>query len=252
MRRVLVTGSASGIGAALVARLMASGVDVIVTDRQFGSTLSGSIEADLATVDGIATLVAAIDGPLDGIALVAGLPGTHPSRALLAVNLLAPVALVAALANQLVPGASVVAVSSLTAHRCPWTAAALDRLLDQPREAALMAVDDMEGRAAYELSKAALNRWALRAVTDLQSRGVRVNTVSPGPVDTPILADFATSMGAERIDAARQLVGRHGTADEIAAVIAFLLSPDANWVNGVDLKADGGFHALRARREAAA
>lgn len=70
--------------------------------------------------------------------------------------------------------------------------------------------------------------------------------MSPGPVETPILADFRSSMGADRIAAAEALTGRHGRPEEIAQAIFFLLSPRASWVNGVDLKVDGGFHALRA------
>ena len=67
----------------------------------------------------------------------------------------------------------------------------------------------------------------------------------PGPVQTKILKDFEESMGKSRIEAASELVGRHGQPEEIAEVIAFLLSDHACWISGEDLRVDGGFSALR-------
>ena len=65
-------------------------------------------------------------------------------------------------------------------------------------------------------------------------------SVSPGVVDTPILPDFRASMGDAAIDTATAEAGRLAEPDDIAPVIAFLLSTDAQWVNGVDLRVDGG------------
>ena len=74
---------------------------------------------------------------------------------------------------------------------------------------------------------------------------MRVNAVSPGPIETPIIDDFRTSMGPS-VDGAADIVGRLGRAEEVAAAVAFLLSPAASWVNGVDLELDGGLLAARA------
>ena len=71
-------------------------------------------------------------------------------------------------------------------------------------------------------------------------RGVRVVSISPGVVDTPILPDFRASMGDAAIDAATAEAGRLAKPDDIAPVIAFLLSAEARWVSGVDLRVDGG------------
>jgi NAD(P)-dependent dehydrogenase (short-subunit alcohol dehydrogenase family) len=228
---VLVTGAASGIGSALLAQLGSSAIGL---DRH-----DAEIICDLGNPAAIAGAAAKIEGPLSGIAHVAGLPGTADPATILAVNMRAPQLLTNALLPKMADGASIVAVSSVTALRCDWSVAQLDALLDG------QSAPQMEGARAYELSKAALNRWVMRSAVQLRARQIRVNTVSPGPVQTPILADFEASIGRDRIDAAAAMVGRHAEPADIADVIAFLLSYAARWVNGTDVKADGGYHAVR-------
>lgn len=241
-RRILVTGAASGIGAALVARLAAAGDTVIGLDRA-----GSDVTCDLADPRAIAAAAEEIAGPLDGIAHVAGLPGTADPATIMAVNCEAPRLLTEALATRLAPGASVVAVASVTAARCPLDDAAKDRWLARPLAERPPLAD---GKTAYEYSKALLIRWVQHAAAAFRARGVRFNAVSPGPVETPILADFETSIGADRIAAAAALTGRHARPDEIAAVVQFLLGADAGWINGTDIKVDGGYHALRSVGEA--
>lgn len=230
---ILVTGGMSGIGAALTARLRARGEAVLVLDRHGGADIVCDL-ADPAAIDAAAARVPA----LTGIAHVAGVPGTLPGDVVLAVNLHAPVQLTRLLADRIVAGGAIVAVSSITAHRCTWDDARLQALIDG-------APEPLDGVTAYEVSKRALNLWVQRTAAALHPR-VRVNGVSPGPVETPILAAFEASMGKARMDAAARLTGRHGTADDIASVIDWLLTGASGWVNGIDLKVDGGFHALRA------
>ena len=71
-------------------------------------------------------------------------------------------------------------------------------------------------------------------------------SVSPGPVSTPILEDFKTDHGREKVDSAAQLLGRFGTPEDIAHVVVFLLGPSATWINGTDIRVDGGLNAWRA------
>lgn len=237
---ILVTGAASGIGAALVAML---GGNVIGLDR---AAPPGGIGCDLADPDAIAAAIDRIEGPLTGIAHVAGVPGTWDAATILSVNTLAPIALTEGLLTKCAQGASIVTVSSVTALRTTWTEADIDMLIDAPRDCAVAKVASLDGARAYEVSKAAVNRWTVRTAARLKPRGIRLNTVSPGPVQTPILKDFETSIGVDRLARAESMTGRHGLPHEIAGVIAFLLSDAACWVSGTDIRVDGGYHAIRA------
>jgi NAD(P)-dependent dehydrogenase (short-subunit alcohol dehydrogenase family) len=247
MRRILVTGAASGIGAALVALLKEEGATVLELDV---AERAGGLRCDLGDAAQVDTVAGRLGGeaPLDGIAHVAGLPGTHPPARVLAVNYLGPLRLTESLVPKLAPGASVVFVSSVAAHRCLWSDDDLRALAARAWDDALADISPKvtSGSDAYDLSKRLL-AFSLPALTARHAaHPARVNLVSPGPVETPILGDFRQTMGEARILAAAKLTGRHARPEEIAQAIAFLLRPTASWINGIDLRADGGLHALRA------
>jgi len=253
-RTIAVTGAASGIGLALVRRLLAEGEQVVAIDRAAcPAPVTRAVIADLTDPAGLRAALAAVHwphhGPLHGLANVAGVPGTAPARTVLEVNVLGTRLLTEALRPRLAAGSSVVNVASVAARRDTVGEPALTELLaaqDAGELEAWLARHPLTGAQAYDTSKAALVAWTKRLAGAWIDQGIRVTSVSPGPTSTPILGDFRTTMGADRIDGAAALVGRHGTADEIAAVVAFLLSRDASWVNGVDLLVEGGLYAARA------
>ena len=98
--------------------------------------------------------------------------------------------------------------------------------------------------SVYSATKAAVRSFARTWTTDLKDRRIRVNAVSPGPIDTPglneLLASSATGQQRAKIIAATVPLGRLGRADEIAKAVAFLASDDSSYVTGIELFVDGG------------
>jgi len=110
--------------------------------------------------------------------------------------------------------------------------------------ASIVASKGFSSNSVYSASKSAIRSLARTWTTDLKDRGIRVNAVSPGPIDTPGLRElFASSeTGQARKKMISQTVplGRLGTSDEIAKAVVFLASDDASYVTGVELFVDGG------------
>jgi NAD(P)-dependent dehydrogenase (short-subunit alcohol dehydrogenase family) len=229
-----------------MARLRAAGRTVIGIDR---SASAGILACDLADPAAIAATVRELPAEIGGLANVAGVPGTAPARTVLSVNVLGPILLTNALLPRLRAGSAIVDVASVAAHRNTQPPEAVEELIAVQTSAELDSWLDrhpLDGAAAYDTSKRVVVDWTQRLAGALAGTGLRALSVSPGPVETPILGDFATSMGQDSMDRSAAAVGRHGRPDEIAAVIAFALSPDASWLNGIDLLVEGGLMAVRA------
>ncbi|RMD82943.1 MAG: SDR family oxidoreductase [Candidatus Dadabacteria bacterium] len=244
MRIVAVTGSASGIGAAVCARLARQGVRVLGVD-----VADADIKADLSTPAGRYLAVGAISersgGRLDGLVLSAGL-GAHVEDlpAIASVNYFGAVDLLDGLRDVLARGRqpAAVAVCSNSAQfgsfeEHPYVEALLAH--DEDKARALIAGED--GFTAYAGSKHALCRAVRRRAGEWGRLGIRLNGVAPGATDTPLLHGSANHpVWGEGVKALDIPLGRWARPEEIAAVICFLLGPEASYVHGSIVYVDGG------------
>lgn len=242
-KRYVVTGAASGIGAAVAQRLFAAGAEVHCLDRNTPAVgVTSHTEVDLANPRSIDAAVEQLTGQFDGLIQVAGIPGTAPADLVLAVNSLAVRHLTQAFFERLTPGSAVTVVSSTAGFGWPLRLGAIRDLLATnsfEEGAAWFKANPQQGNA-YNFAKEVTTVYAMSMGLALHQMGFRINAVLPGPVETPILVDFEETMGKETLDGVKGLLGRHATPDDIATVVIFLASDDARWVNGQALAADGG------------
>ena len=250
----VITGSASGMGAATAARLRADGWRVIGIDLH-----GADIAADLGTVDGRAEAVAGatdlLDGSLDALVTWAGLGG-FPGRdgsLLASVNYFGTIALLEGLrpllAASAAPAAVAIASNSMTCM--PGVPLAVtEACLSGDEAAARVAADAAGSVTAYAATKLAITRWCRCAApgADWAGAGIRLNVLAPGAVETPLLAATkADPILGPLFEGFPVPIGRNGTAEELAGTVAFLLGPDARFFVGSVLVVDGGTEAqLRA------
>lgn len=236
------------MGVAIRKRLESGGHRVIGVDQR-----DAEVVADLATADGRRSMLAEVerlcDGSLDGLVAAAGIQ-KGPASTILSVNYFGAVATLHGLRPLLARGTnpSAVAVSSnstITQPRFPLEV--VERCLGGDEEGACGAVGE-DALGAYPASKLALARWARRRATTAAwiGAGIRLNVIAPGFIATPMtegMWDFVSGLGELfPIPAARA-----GTAEEIAGLVAYLLSPEAAFFCGSFITMDGGTEAaLRA------
>jgi NAD(P)-dependent dehydrogenase (short-subunit alcohol dehydrogenase family) len=248
IRTAAITGSASGIGAALRQRLEADGWRVV------GIDLAGQeIDADLSTPEGrsaaVAATLEACDGRLDALVPCAGLGPQVGSRRLLpAVNYFGAVAMLDGLLPALSAGerAAAVAICSNSISMTPMPDLTLVELMVAGDEGtALDTCEELDGPTVYAMTKVALGRTARRRVQEWADAGVRLNLVAPGPVTTPLLQGTRDDPTiGPFVDLVPIPLGRVAEPVEIAGPIAFLLGPEASNVHGSILFVDGGSDAL--------
>lgn len=248
-RKIVVTGGASGIGASVVDAFAADGDHVVVLDRSPRDQASGGhaakqwIECDLGNPGSIDHAVRGIDGDVDVLCNIAGLSGVSPIETVVAVNFLAARHLTESLAPAIRPGGAVVTLASTAGWR--WREAIKDltelTATDSWDDALGWTTERLStGYDAYERSKQAVIVWTSIAAQRYLGR-FRVNCVSPGPVETPLLANFYASMGHSELDPlTARGGGRNGSPVEIANVVRFLADPASSWINGTDVVVDAG------------
>ena len=248
-KTILVTGVASGIGARTAELAASLGADVIGVDVRVPAQPVGLfVQADLGSLAGVDALVARLPSRLDALCNVAGVSGDGGIVTTLSINFYGLRALTEALAPRLREGGSVVNVASIAGFG--WRtnldrARAMIEAPGFPDVAGLASVHGASDEIGYPLSKELLLLWTFRAAHQalFKDRGIRVNAVSPGPVETPILTQFRAVLGDARVDSDIARVGRTGTPADVAPPILFLCSDGARWINGVNLAADGGLEA---------
>ncbi|MFM7507018.1 MAG: SDR family oxidoreductase [Rubrivivax sp.] len=246
-RHVVVTGVATGIGAALVQQLLAAGCRVTAFDvAPPGDPAFACHRLDLADLDAIGPALAACAGPFDGLCNNAGIsPRPGREEAILTVNFFAQRALTRALLPRLAPGASVVNMASRAGARWRENLEQVKRLFAlDPRDVAAFVRDErIDAVCAYNLSKEAVIAWTIAESEAMTARGMRINALCPGAVATGLLDDFAAAFGeAMARNVAR--AGRPGRPEEIAAIAAFLLDPRSEWLRGAEISPDGGMGAF--------
>ncbi|MDB5522954.1 MAG: putative 3-alpha-hydroxysteroid dehydrogenase protein [Rhizobium sp.] len=245
----VITGVSSGIGARTAELAIAQGADVIGIDmKEPASAGNNFIKGDLSSPAGIDAVVKQLPQRFDALLNVAGVSGKIGAEATLAINFYGLRAFTEALAPRIREGGSVVNVASIAGYG--WRAN-LDRAKAMvgvqgfPDIKAVMEKNGVGNEIGYPLSKELLLLWTQKAAHEVlfKGRGIRVNAVSPGPVETQILKEFRSVLGDERVDSDISRVGRAATASDIAPVILFLASDAARWINGANIANDGGLEA---------
>jgi NAD(P)-dependent dehydrogenase (short-subunit alcohol dehydrogenase family) len=241
MTTVCVTGVASGIGAATAARLGADGARIIGVDLA-GADINADLSDSAQRADVIERVTVACDGQLDGFVPCAGVGGLASAEATVRLNYFAALELLSGLRPALTAAQGAVVLLSSNATTSTPGLSRDDALvyLAGDEEAAVAHFADL-GWMAYPAGKLALAYWVRAHSPEWIADGVRLNAVAPGVIDTGMTRPLREIPGiSEALDQIPIPVGRWGTADEIAGVIEFLLSPAASYILGQTLFVDGG------------
>ena len=245
MATYIISGGATGIGAATRQLLKAAGHEVISVDIK-----DGDVYADLgdpASREAAIREVAKGWPIIDGLITCAGVASHFPDPGkILAINYFGTRGLIEGLKPNIRQGGRLVAISSNSAPMCQ-NPALIDALLANDETLALDLAQSSHGHDCYAGSKQAVARWMRSVAPTYAQSGIAFNAVAPGYIETPMTAEVAAS--AEYGEAIQQFVasipiGRPGQPDDVARLIEFLLSPAAGFIAGSLIFCDGAHDAL--------
>jgi 3-oxoacyl-[acyl-carrier protein] reductase len=240
-KRALVTGASRGIGAAIARKLAREGADVVITFEKSADKAeklveelkaigrkAAAIQADSANLDDVKRSLAAANAFLGGIDVLVNNSGiirigalesmsVEDVDAMIGVNVRGPIITSQAVIPYLKSGGRIITIGSFFAENVYWP-----------------------GLAVYSATKSALVSFNKGLSRELGSRGITVNVVQPGAIDTdmnPASGDFS-GITKPMIPS-----GEYGTGDDIANAVAFIASKEASYINGATLTVDGGLTA---------
>jgi NAD(P)-dependent dehydrogenase (short-subunit alcohol dehydrogenase family) len=232
----LITGGSAGIGLATAKQFVEEGADVYITGRRqaeldaavaaIGSNIT-AIQGDvtkLADLDRIYARIGKEKGRLD---IVFANAGGGP---------LVPLGAITEEHYDSVFNVNVKSVVFTVQKALPLMSNGGSIVLN----ASIVSIKGFPAFSIYSATKAAVRSFARTWTTDLKDRGIRVNAVSPGPIDTPLLNEAFANPDDMKALAATVVMGRLGRPEEIAKAVVFLASSDASFITGVELFVDGG------------
>jgi NAD(P)-dependent dehydrogenase (short-subunit alcohol dehydrogenase family) len=237
------------------------GAAVAADTLSTSTTRTVAVCLDVTDADGVAALCDAVaaEGALRAVTHAAGVSPTMADwQTVVRVDLLGTALLADALTSLVVPGTAMVCFASMAAQLAAGAVdPAVDAVLDAPlddrfperlRDAAGEMVED--SGLAYSLAKRGVQRLVQREAIAWGGRGGRINSVSPGMIDTPMGRQEFDEQPMMKVMLDMTPLGREGTPEELADAVAFLLSDAATFITGTDLLVDGGIVAAMQRASA--